>query len=376
MRVSAGAEEGVPLFAGRLGLQQRVLPAYRAAFFESLATACREGFGLFAGYPMPGEAIRSADSLAAGLWVRARNIHFFRGPYYLCWQRGLLGWLRDWDPDALILEANPRYLSNWLALNWMKARGRPVLGWALGAPPVQGPLRRVREALRRRYLQGFDALIAYSQQGKRQYQALGFPEERIFVAYNAARMPPTSLPQREPLRDRALRLLFVGRLQRRKRLDLLFEAASRVEPGPEIAVVGEGPAGDELRRLAARIYPGAAFVGAQYGSELEALYHWADLFVLPGTGGLAIQEALCHGLPVIVAEGDGTQEDLVGFENGWLVPPGDDQALKRALEEALADPERLREMGARSYQAAQEHFNIEAMTQVFVKALQAVSGEG
>jgi len=97
---------------------------------------------------------------------------------------------------------------------------------------------------------------------------------------------------------------------------------------------------------------------------------------LPGTGGLAIQEALCHGLPVIVAEGDGTQEDLVGFENGWLVPPGDDQALKRALEEALADPERLREMGARSYQAAQEHFNIEAMTQVFVKALQAVSGEG
>jgi len=138
MRVSAGAEEGVPLFAGRLGLQQRVLPAYRAAFFESLATACREGFSLFAGYPMPGEAIRSADSLAAGLWVRARNIHFFRGPFYLCWQRGLLGWLRDWNPDALILEANPRYLSNWLALNWMKARGRPVLGWALGAGSLCG----------------------------------------------------------------------------------------------------------------------------------------------------------------------------------------------------------------------------------------------
>ncbi len=376
MRASAGAEEGVPLFAGRLGLQQRVLPAYRAAFFESLATVCREGFSLFAGYPMPGEAIRSAESLAAGSWVRARNIHFFRGSFYLCWQRGLLGWLRGWDPDALILEANPRYISNWLALRWMRARGRPVLGWALGAPPAQGPLKRMRLALRRRYLQRFDALIAYSRQGKRQYQALGVPGERIFVAYNAARMPAPSLPQKEPLRDRPLRLLFVGRLQRRKRLDLLFEAASRVEPRPEITVVGEGPAGDELRSLAARIYPGAAFVGTQYGSELEAWYHWADMFVLPGTGGLAVQEALCHGLPVIVAEGDGTQEDLVGFENGWLIAPGDDRALTRALEDALAEPERLREMGARSYQAAKEHFNIEAMAQVFVKALQAVSGEG
>ena len=37
----------------------------------------------------------------------------------------------------------------------------------------------------------------------------------------------------------------------------------------------------------------------------------ADLFVLPGTGGLAVQEAMSYALPVIVAKGDGTQEDLV-----------------------------------------------------------------
>ena len=47
---------------------------------------------------------------------------------------GLIRWLTDCDPDALILEANPRYLATAAAIRWMKRRGRPVLGWGLGAP--------------------------------------------------------------------------------------------------------------------------------------------------------------------------------------------------------------------------------------------------
>ena len=93
----------------------------------------------------------------------------------------------------------------------------------------------------------------------------------------------------------------------------------------------------------------------------------ADLFVLPGTGGLAVQQAMAYGLPVIVAQGDGTQDDLVRPGNGWQVPPDDLPALQACLEAALADPARLRQMGAESYRIVRDEINVEQMVAVFVR---------
>ena len=104
-------------------------------------------------------------------------------------------------------------------------------------------------------------------------------------------------------------------------------------------------------------------------AELEADFTWADLFVLPGTGGLAVQQAMAYGLPVIVAQGDGTQDDLVRPGNGWQIPPDDLGQLAAALETALEDVSRLRQMGAESYRIVSEEINLERMVAVFVDAL-------
>ncbi len=79
--------------------------------------------------------------------------------------------------------------------------------------------------------------------------------------------------------------------------------------------------------MADQIYPSAEFAGDRRGDELADLFQQADLFVLPGTGGLALQQALGFALPAIAAEGDGTQADLVRPENGWLVQPGSLESL-------------------------------------------------
>ncbi|HJX41526.1 MAG TPA: hypothetical protein VJ345_08690, partial [Anaerolineales bacterium] len=50
-------------FSGRLGLQQRVLPDYRAPFFDRLAELCEGGLSVFAGLPGPEEGIRPAERL-------------------------------------------------------------------------------------------------------------------------------------------------------------------------------------------------------------------------------------------------------------------------------------------------------------------------
>jgi glycosyltransferase involved in cell wall biosynthesis len=370
------SKQGANEFQGRVGLQQRVLPSYRVAFFEALATACRDGLSIFAGQPRPQEAIQPAEQLTGAHYVPARNLHLLGGSLYVCWQRGLLSWLEAWDPQALIVEANPRYLSTPRAVKWMHARQRPVIGWGLGAPPLSGPLAASRERRRQAFLGSLDAVIAYSQQGAEQYRALGLPPERVFVATNAVARRPTSPPPARPAHFEGLpTVLFIGRLQERKRLDLLLEACAALasEQEPRLLIVGDGPARPQFEALAEEVYPSAEFLGARHGPQLTPLFAQADLFVLPGTGGLAVQQAMAHALPVIVAEGDGTQNDLVRPANGWLIPPNDLAALTRTLGEALSDSQRLRKMGTASFQLASEEINVEAMVKVFTNVLNLVA---
>jgi len=369
-------------YSGRVGIQQRVLPAYRAPFFDALAQECQGGLSVFAGQAASEESIQSADQLSNARYFPAHNRHFGKvsSAAYLCWQPGLIGWLESWQPAVLILEANARYQSTRRAIDWMHARRRPVIGWGLGAPGSgenKGGLRfNLQLAGRRRFLQNFDSLIAYSNRGAKEYCELGFPAERVFVAPNAVAHRPEFSPV---IRPRAssdpLTVLFVGRLQTRKRVNLLLHACASLPVGlqPRLVVVGEGPAREELQLLAAGVYPRANFAGAVYADALEEYFSQADLFVLPGTGGLALQQAMAHGLPVIAAEGDGTQEDLVREENGWLVTPGDLQVLVGALSAALSNPDRLPQMGLASFQIVRNQVNLETMVVGFLTAIERTS---
>jgi len=277
-------------------------------------------------------------------------------------------WLENWNPEALIIEANFRYLSTPAGIRWMKNRNRPVIGWGLGAPLDRGILSGVRK----NFLGQFDALIAYSNRGAEQYAACGFPKDMIFTAFNAAAPAPVHpLPER-PINPSAQPvLLFVGRLQARKRIPALLKACASLAPlsSPRLIIVGDGPELNHLRELAKEIYPSAEFAGEKHGAELEKYFLAADLFVLPGTGGLAVQQAMSWGLPVIVAKGDGTQDDLVRKGNGWQIQADDEQALLSALKEALSDRQRLQEMGAESYRIVSSEINLERMKDVFLHVL-------
>lgn len=350
-------------FKGKLGLQQRVLPSYRVPFFDLLASHCEGGMSLFAGQARPKEMIAGGTTRLAR-HVEAKNVHLFDGSFYLCYQKNFIQWLEDWNPDALIVEANPRYLATPSAVKWMHARGRKVIGWGLGSP---SPLRR-GVGVRSRFIHQFDAMISYSQRGAEEYAALGVPREKIFVAHNSVSPAPERPDGRPQTIDHAT-ILFVGRLQARKRVDFLLRACAELGTNPRLLIVGDGPERTLLESLAKEIYPSVEFIGAKHGAELKPYFEQADLFVLPGTGGLAVQEAMSHGLPVIVAKGDGTQDDLVRENNGWQIQPENYDALVSAMKNALSDVARLRRMGAESFRIVSEEINIQKMAETFVKAL-------
>lgn len=361
----------------KIGVLQRVLAGYRVPFFDEFAARFDGGVSLFAGNARPGEMIDESRLPERARLFRARNLHLFgrilNGKAYLCLQTNVLKWLETENPDALICEANMRYLTTVLALGWMRRRGRPVIGWGLGRGGWNHPLKR-------RFIRSFDALISYSGQGAETYRAAGIAPERVFIAHNAAAPRPRhpDAPERaESFGDDGPVLLSVGRLQARKRIDLLIESCAALENEyrPRLYIVGDGPARAELESLAARRYPRARFFGALYGADLERRFAEADLFVMPGTGGLALQHAMANGLPVIAAEADGTQSDLVRADNGRIVRPGDVSDLTVKIAELLADPKRLRGMGRRSFEIVRDEINLEAMADRFEAAVRFALAE-
>lgn len=360
----------------RLGLLQRVFPAYRSAFFDALAQACAGGLEVFAGQPMRDEALGPSGQVSVARHVAARNLYIGKGSLLAVWQVGLLSWLERWQPEVLIADTNLRNLTTTTALNWMRARRRPVIGWGLGAPPVQGRLGDLFSPSRGDFLRRFDALVAYSSAGAGQFIAAGCPPEQVFIAPNAVTPRPAGPPPARPPEFRGGKpsVLFVGRLQPRKRVDALLRACAALPPAlqPRLTIVGDGPARSEFEAIAREVYPSTEFPGARTGPDLDPYYAAADLFVLPGTGGLAVQQAMASGLPVIVAEGDGTQSDLVRPSNGWLLPPGDEAALTACLADALSDPARLRRMGAASYSIVRDEVNVERMVEVFEEVIHQV----
>jgi len=359
----------------RIAIQQRILPAYRVPFFDALAERCERGLSVFAGKASPEDGVIEG-SLKTASFQLAVNRQIPGDPLRLMFQTNILDWLNEWQPDILIAEANPRVLSTTGAIRWMHHRGRKVIGWGLGAPMSDGALGTIKKSLRSQFLQQFDAIVSYSQAGLRQYEMAGCRSECVFIAPNAVTARPSGKPVERSSKKTGEKpvVLFVGRLQERKRLDMLFIACVALPEHlkPELWIVGDGPARATFESQARSIYPSARFWGARQGAELDDLYRKADLFVLPGTGGLAVQQALAFSLPVIVAEADGTQSDLVRPQNGWQLSPGDQAALNATLKEALSDLPRLRKMGAASFQIVSREVNLETMLAGFEKAIKYV----
>lgn len=360
----------------KIGVLQRVLAGYRVPFFDELAARFGGSLTLFAGHARREEMIDESRLPEIAKVYPAKNLHVLpgvlNGRAYFCFQLNVLEWLGSGDPDVLICEANLRYPTTLAAIGWMRRRGRPVIGWGLGSGSATGLFKRA-------FIRSFDALLTYGERGAETYRELGFPGERIFIAKNAVAPRPRRDP---PARSSGFSsegplLLSVGRLQARKRIDLLIESCAALESefSPRLRIVGDGPARGEFERLAAERYPRTEFPGALYGDELAAQFAAADLFVLPGTGGLALQQAMASGLPVIAAEADGTQSDLVRADNGRTIQSGDGVALTAAIRELLTDPARLREMGARSFAIVRDEINLEKMADRFEAAIRFTVAE-
>lgn len=162
--------------------------------------------------------------------------------------------------------------------------------------------------------------------------------------------PATSADTRE--RAGALQLLCVATLQSGKGHALLLEALGDLADLPwQLTCVGSLTRSPQtVARVRAQLQHSGLAARVRLAGELEPQgvrdhYRRADLFVLATrfeSYGMAVAEAIAHGLPVIGTR-TGAIAQLVGTRAGIVVPCGERAALSAALGELLRSPERRRE---------------------------------
>jgi rhamnosyl/mannosyltransferase len=176
-------------------------------------------------------------------------------------------------------------------------------------------------------------------------------------------------PSQETPRSPLPVLLFVGRLRYYKGLDSIIRALSQIEA--RLIVAGSGPMLDEWRSLAETtgVAERIAWLGEVPDADLPALYHLADLFVLPASHpseafGLVQVEAMAAGLPVVCTElGTGTSYVNQDGVTGFVVPPRSPEALAGAVNRLLADPALRERMGEAAQARATAEFAMEVMVE-------------
>jgi 1,2-diacylglycerol 3-alpha-glucosyltransferase len=157
-------------------------------------------------------------------------------------------------------------------------------------------------------------------------------------------------------------VLYTGRLDAEKELDVLIEAIPRVltRCDAHFRIGGEGV---QLPGLKARVRllgleGRVSFSGYVPADELPAVYKSADVFVM--TSPVELQsittlEAVASGLPIVAVKAGALPELVDPNKNGRLVAPGDSVALAEALIELLRDQPLRRKMGEASRQSAMKH---------------------
>jgi glycosyltransferase involved in cell wall biosynthesis len=202
----------------------------------------------------------------------------------------------------------------------------------------------------------------------------GVPASRLtLMPYGIPLAEPAPSLTREAARERlevpaeALVIGAVGRLEEQKGHAHLLAALPEVRreiPGLVVLLVGEGRRQEDLQRQVRNLglESTVRFLGTR--RDLPEIFRALDLFVQPSLWEglpLALLKAMGAGLPVVATRVSGSREAIVDGVNGCLVPPGDPEALARAILKLHRQPEARRRLGDAARRTVAERYSLEAM---------------
>lgn len=274
-------------------------------------------------------------------------------------------------------------------VGWRAARraGVPIVcvshGWTAATWKV-----RWYESLDRWVHRRMDAVVCVSQAQAEKVRAAEVPEEKIVVIQNAVGEDAFLEPQIEVgaemvdwfITDPRWIIGAVGRLSPEKGFANLVEAAAIViqrRPEAGFILFGEGPLRADLEKLIEKRSIKARFILAGFRSDVQRYLPNLDLGVMSSyTEGLPITllEIGAAGVPTVATAVGGIPEVIEDGRTGFLVPPGDSNALAQRIVAMLDNDRQRAAMGLAARERVRNDFSFATTGPLYLEVFQRVLG--
>jgi glycosyltransferase involved in cell wall biosynthesis len=297
-----------------------------------------------------------------------------------------------WNPDVAIVYGWAWH-SHLSALRALYRRRIPVLFWGdshLLDENRRGARWRAKRALLRRIFRWPAGFLVAGSANRAYYEAFGVPANRLHrcghtidvqrFAEPAEKLEGEAVHWRQELdiAEDAMVLLFAGKFEPKKQpLELMRLVAALPNPRIILILVGGGQLQPQVEALAAAHPSRFRVLPFQNQSRMPVVYRLGDLLVLPSaygeTWGLAVNESLASGRPVLVSDRVGCAADLVDRSCGDIFCWKGLTRLPDIVEELSRSPCRVAAM-QRSAKTRAAFFDTAVAERAVVDAIAAICG--
>lgn len=356
---------------------------YRVTFFEKLFNDSHNDWCLLHGHKKEEDGRPQYNKS-----LSFKNISFkfsFNkiGPYELYYNKGLSRKIKDYNPDIIIMSGNPGVISNIILLIKSKIKNKKIILWVCSweRGNIHGFYKKFKSKITRYYYSQADAYIAYGTHAKRFLIDFGIPEIKIKIAYNGIETDHMSKNEMEILREATLirskhtiknDIVFIyvgGLIEAKKVIQLIdhFNILNKKHLNIKLWIIGDGPLKNKVQLKLEEFANNNIKYFGRIIDGVDSFFAAADCFVLPGAGGLALNQAMYWRKPCICSVADGTEEDLV-FEGktGFYFERNNWNDLQLAMNRFINTPQVKKvEMGNYCHDLIENQSNVNSMVEIF-----------
>ena len=334
---------------------------YRQSIYRQFRKVFAEkGYNLVVIYDKKLNEIREDRDLFVGIEYTLKNC---------------IAMLRRYDPPMIIQYIWLKYKFLYAFMLYCRVKGIKTLLWSHGIN------MQSRTGTWKKYLYYVRQLLSTAQiiYTPNELKYVVTRPEKVFVANNTLNYEdlPRIEKSREEIKDEygfsgKKVLLCVGRLNTHNRkVDLLLDAHELIHDENIVTIiVGNGLTEQQIKRI--EICKGACYLGAIFDPlKINEIYKMADVFIMPGGVGLAINHAFYHGLPAIIENVNHSPEAyyLKDGINGFVFNKADPEDLKNKILKVLSNKELHDRMSREALKTVKEEASFERMQEGFVKAI-------
>jgi len=370
-----------------------LLQNYRLSFYEKLSTL-KNDYHLTVFYGVNYKEDGKAGYTGATKFLSKgfREYKFRILPFDMVFNRGMYSELIKTDPDVIIILTSTGNMTYRRIISWAKRKGKKIIIWTSGWDPgrAKGIMLSFKNRLVLSFFKKADFFLTYSTYASRYVESMGIDKSIIETCYNGIEIdnlikntPDIIKTSKDIIRKYNLEdhitFLYVGGIIPEKRVDLLLDAFVELRKkfgNIKLLIIGDGP----LRTMVEnklKLYndPNIIYLG-RIIEGVDPFFAASDCLVLPGAGGLALNQAMFWKKPCIVSKADGTEDDLV-IENitGYRFKENDLESLISAMSQRIQAKEgKISFLSENAYQIIVNKSNVNNMVQVFSRTIDRLVG--